>query len=133
MIFIDTGAFLARYLSNDQYHDQSNEMWDAIRRRRETCFTTNFVLNEVFTLLGRRAGNKFAADRALNIYASRVIKIMRPDRKAEVKAIDTFEKYADQKVTFTDCISFVLMKQEGIKRAFSFDFHFRLAGYDVVP
>jgi uncharacterized protein len=133
MIFIDTGAFLARYLSNDQYHAQSNEIWDAIRRRRESCFTTNFVLNEVFTLLGRRAGNKFAADRALNIYASRVIKIMRPDRKAEVQAIDTFEKYADQKISFTDCISFVLMKREGIKRAFSFDFHFRLAGYDVVP
>jgi predicted nucleic acid-binding protein len=133
MIFIDTGAFLARYLSNDRYHAQSNEIWDAIRRRRESCFTTNFVLNEVFTLLGRRAGNKFAADRALNIYASRVIKIMRPDRKAEVQAIDTFEKYADQKISFTDCISFVLMKREGIKRAFSFDFHFRLAGYDVVP
>ena len=133
MIFIDTGAFLARYLSNDQYHAQSNEIWDAIRRRRESCFTTNFVLNEVFTLLGRRAGNKFAADRALNIYASRVIKIMRPDRKAEVQAIDAFEKYADQKISFTDCISFVLMKREGIKRAFSFDFHFRLAGYDVVP
>ena len=133
MIFIDTGAFLARYLSNDQYHDQSNEMWDAIRRRREACITTNFVLNEFFTLLGRRAGNTFAADRALNIYASRVVKIMRPDRKAEVKAIDAFEKYADQKVSFTDCISFILMKQEGIKRAFSFDFHFRLAGYELVP
>jgi predicted nucleic acid-binding protein len=133
MIFIDTGAFLAHYLSNDQYHAQSNEIWDAIRRRRESCFTTNFVLNEVFTLLGRRAGNKFAADRALNIYASRVIKIMRPDRKAEIQAIDTFEKYADQKISFTDCISFVLMKREGIKRAFSFDFHFRLAGYDVLP
>lgn len=133
MIFIDTGAFLARYLSNDQYHAQSNEMWAAIKRRRETCFTTNFVLNEVFTLLGRRAGNKFAAERALNIYASRVIKIMRPDQKAEFQAIDTFEKYADQKVTFTDCISFVLMKQKGVKRVFSFDFHFRLAGYEVVP
>jgi predicted nucleic acid-binding protein len=91
------------------------------------------VLNEFFTLLGRRAGNKFAADRALNIYASRVIKIIRPDRKAEVKAIDAFEKYADQKVSFTDCTSFVLMKQEGIKRAFSFDYHFRLAGYELVP
>jgi uncharacterized protein len=133
MIFIDTGAFLARYLTNDQYHDQANEIWNAIRHRHETCFTTNFVLNEFFTLLGRRAGNKFAADRALNIYASRVIKIIRPDRKAEVKAIDAFEKYADQKVSFTDCISFVLMKQEGIKRAFSFDYHFRLAGYELVP
>ena len=70
----------------------------------------------------------------LNIYTSRFIKIIRPDRKVEVQDIDTFEKYADQKVTtFTDCISFILMKQEGIKRAFSFDFHFRLAGYDVLP
>jgi predicted nucleic acid-binding protein len=133
VIFVDTGAFLARYLGHDQYHPQAIQIWDEIRRRREACYTTNCVLNEVITLLGRRAGHHFTAERALSIYASKVIKIMRPDTKIERQAIDIFEKYGDQKVSFTDCISFVLMKNAGIKRAFSFDFHFRLAGYTVIP
>jgi len=56
MIYIDTGAFLARYLSKDQYHGEAHAFWDSIRRKSETCVTSNFVLDETFTLLGRRAG-----------------------------------------------------------------------------
>ena len=133
MIFIDTGAFLARYLSHDQYHTQATAAWERIGSRRETCFTTNFVLNEVFTLLGRRAGNLFAAERAQNIYASKAIKILRSDHHAELQAIEILQKFADQRVSFTDCVSFAMMRQEKIKRAFSFDRHFHMAGFTLVP
>ena len=133
MIFIDTGAFIARYLSHDQYHTQATSAWKRIRDRRETCFTTNFVLNEVFTLLGRRAGNLFAAERAHNIYSSKVIKILRPDHNAELQAIEILQKFADQRISFTDCVSFAIMRQERIKRAFSFDRHFQLAGFTLAP
>jgi predicted nucleic acid-binding protein len=97
MIFIDTGAFIARYLSNDQYHQQSVEFWTKINKRKETCFTSNFVLNETFTLLGRRAGYEFAVQRANNIYASKALTILRPDRTDELKALNFFSKYADLK------------------------------------
>jgi len=70
MIYIDTGAFLARHLSKDQYHRQANTFWDSIRKKSETCVTSNFVLDETFTLIGRRTGYGFAAQRARNIYAS---------------------------------------------------------------
>jgi predicted nucleic acid-binding protein len=40
-------------------------------------------------------------------------------------------KYSDQAISFTDCVSFVLMRREGIKRAFSFDKHFRYAGFTL--
>jgi len=133
MIFIDTGAFIARYLSHDQYHTQATVAWERIRDRRETCFTTNFVLNEVFTLLGRRAGNLFAAERAHIVYSSKVIKILRPDHNAELQAIEILQKFADQRISFTDCVSFAIMRQERIKRAFSFDRHFQQAGFTLAP
>ena len=133
MIFIDTGAFLARYLSHDQYRTRATVAWERIRGRRESCFTTNFVLNEVFTFLGLRAGNLFAAERAHNIDASKVIKILRPDHNAELQAIEILQKFADQKISFTDFVSFAIMRQERIKRAFSFDPHFQLAGFTPVP
>ncbi len=45
--------------------------------------------------------------------------------------MDLFEKYADQRVSFTDCISFVLMRRHKIRQVFSFDRHFELAGFVV--
>ncbi|PYI80669.1 MAG: hypothetical protein DME26_21090 [Verrucomicrobia bacterium] len=70
MIFIDTGAFLARYLSRDQHHKAATALWEKIRAERELCVTSNFVLDETFTLLARRASYSFAAEKARVIYAS---------------------------------------------------------------
>lgn len=133
MIYIDTGAFLARYLSKDQNHNQANTFWESIRKKSETCVTSNFVLDETFTLLGRRAGYRFAAQRARNIYVSELFDILRPSREEELKAIGFFEKYSDHGLSFTDCVSFVLMKTKKIKRAFTFDHHFQLAGFQIYP
>jgi len=95
--------------------------------------TSNFVLDETFTLLSRRAGYSFAAQRAKNIYASETLSILRPSRVDELKAIGFFEKYSDQHLSFTDCVSFVLMKSEKIKRVFTFDHHFQLEGFQIYP
>jgi predicted nucleic acid-binding protein len=133
VIYIDTGAFLARYLSHDQHHRGAIIFWDEIRKNRETCFTSNFVLDETFTLLGRRTGYEFAAQRASNIYASKLLTILRPNREDEIKAIEFFQRYSDHNVSFTDCISFVLMGREKIKKVFSFDKHFQWAGFKLCP
>ena len=133
MIFIDTEAFLARYLSKDQHHRSAVVAWEELGSKRENCVTSNFVLDETFTLLGRRAGYGFAVQRAKNIYASQALTICRPGKVDEIKALQFFSKYADQHVSFTDCISFVLMKREKINRVFSFDRHFELAGFHIVP
>jgi predicted nucleic acid-binding protein len=133
MIFIDTGAFIARYLSADQYHHQALDFWDYIKNHREICFTSNFVLDETFTLLGRRAGNSFAVQRAVNIYASSFLTILRPDVQDELKALELFDKFSDQHVSFTDCISFILMRKQKIMRVFSFDSHFPMAGFELHP
>ena len=133
MIFIDTGAFLARYLRDDQYHRSAVAAWEELGSDRENCVTSNFVLDETFTLLGRRAGYGFAVERAKNTYASQALTICRPDRRDEINALGFFGKYADQNVSFTDCISIVLMKRVKINRVFSFDKHFEFAGFHVVP
>ncbi|MBT8365801.1 MAG: PIN domain-containing protein [Deltaproteobacteria bacterium] len=133
MIFIDTGAFLARYLRKDQHHRSAVAVWEKLGSKRENCVTSNFILDETFTLLRRRAGYRFAVQRAKNIYASQAFTICRPDKEDEIKALQFFSKYADQHVSFTDCISFVLMKREKINRVFSFDRHFELAGFHLIP
>ena len=133
MIYIDTGAFLARYIKRDQYHKQAVELWNQLRKMQERCFTSNFVLDETFTLLGRRAGYKFAIQRARNIYLSKKLTILRPTHEDELMALDIRDKYADQELSFTDCISFIFMRKNKIKRVFSFDAHFKLPGFQLLP
>jgi len=131
VIFVDSGAFLARYLVRDQHHDDAVRGWE--RAREERLFTSNLVLAETFTLLARWAGGAFAAERARSILQSERMDVLRPGLADEIAAVPLLEKYADRKVSFTDCVSFVLMRNHGIERAFSFDGDFTAAGFRLWP
>ena len=47
-------------------------------------------------------------------------------------AWDIFQKYQDQKFSFTDCISFSIMKSMGTNMAFAYDSHFSTMGFIIV-
>jgi len=128
-VFIDTGAFIARFIEKNQYHQQAVKLWELLRQEDAKCVTSNFVLDETFTLLGRRAGYGFAHERALNLYASQALTIVRPALDDEMIGLNYFKKYADQSISFTDCISFALMDRIQTHRVFPFDTHFSWAGY----
>ena len=70
-----------RYISSDQYHGRVVNAWKRLTVTGEACLTCNFVLDETITLLARRAGYPFAAERARAIYDSRILKILRPDEE----------------------------------------------------
>jgi len=53
------------------------------------------------------------------------------DIEAEAEGI--LVKYSDQDFSYTDAVSFIIMKQQKIKRAFCFDKHFVTAGFENVP
>lgn len=132
MIFIDTGAFIAQYFTKDSHHIKALEILEKIEKSNLRCFTSNFVLDETFTLLGRWAGYKFAVEKVRIIFSSTRLVILRPNEEDEVKALNYFEKFADQAVSYTDCISFVLLKNQKISKVFSFDNHFVMAGFQLL-
>jgi predicted nucleic acid-binding protein len=131
VIFIDTGAFLGRWVGRDQHHERAIAGWAEIRARRRRCLTSSFVLDEVMTLLGRRVSYSFAAERAEGLWTSRALTIARPDEPDELAAIELLRKLADQRVSFTDCVSFALMRRHRVRMAFSFDRHFEAAGFEI--
>ena len=129
MIFIDASAFLAFYSRTDQYHRETVRLWQTLKG---PLVTSNHVVDEVATGLGRAAGYQFAANCVTGIYAAPRIDILQSARADEIEAIRWMRKYADQGVSFTDCVSFAMMRRLGIRTAFTFDRHFRFAGFDVV-
>lgn len=133
MIFIDTGALLARHVRRDRHHREAVAAWAELRARRRRCLTSSFVLDETLTLLGRRVSYGFAAERAAAWWGSEVLSIARPEERDELAAIELFRKFADQEVSFTDCVSFALMKRHRVRTAFTFDRHFTAAGFAIYP
>jgi predicted nucleic acid-binding protein len=129
LIFVDTSAFLALYIERDQYHRRASEIFPALPR---PFSTSNHIADELATLLGRIAGYRYAADRIEDLYASESIDVLPSTRDDEIMAIRWMRKYSDKEISFTDCVSFALMRRLGIRRVFTFDRHFRDAGFQVV-
>jgi len=51
----------------------------------------------------------------------------------EDRAESILLQYQDQNFSYTDAVSFVVMKQYEITEAFSFDKHFVTAGFTLIP
>jgi hypothetical protein len=129
LIFVDTGAFLALYIKRDQYHRQAHKVFRALPR---PFSTSNHVVDELATLLGRIAGYRYAADRIDDLYASESIEVLASTRGDEIEAIRWMRKYSDKEISFTDCVSFAVMHRLGIQAVFTFDRHFRDAGFEMI-
>ena len=131
-VFVDTGAYFALFSTRDFCHVQALSTWEMINFESIPITTSNHVIDELATLLGRKNHYQFSASKIRKIYSSR-IEILRSTEEDEKAALNLFEKFADQQVSFTDCLSFALMKREKIHFVFTFDQHFQFAGFDLLP
>jgi hypothetical protein len=132
-VFVDTGAFVARVLPSDQYHQASGRGWQTLENVEVRLYSSEHVLDESVSLLIRQAGAAYAARWARDHLASEQIVWLNTSREDWHEALRWLEKFSDQKVSFTDCLSFSLMRREAIASVFGFDHHFVLAGYELWP
>jgi predicted nucleic acid-binding protein len=130
LTFVDTGAFLALHRKTDQYHRAALRLWPTME---QPILTSNHVVDELATLMGRLAGFRFAADRVEVLYSADNIEVLYSTREDELEALRWMRKYADKEISFTDCVSFAMMRRHRIRTAFTFDRHFRDAGFQVIP
>src|SRR5258708_9007576 len=100
MIFVDTGAFIARYLADDSLHQRALEVWPQLAAER--MVTSNHVLDETLTYIGRHASYLIAAECGERLYGSERLEIIFRHREDEAAAPPPFCTFAHQKSTVTD-------------------------------
>jgi uncharacterized protein len=128
---VDTGAFLARVDEDDQFHALACKGWDALAKTPWQLITSEHVVDETITLLARRLGAKLATKWAslhLNSAELKILPCTPPDWKLALKFMD---KFSDQRLSFTDCLSFALMKRTATSRVFGFDSGFHLLRFQM--
>lgn len=131
-VFVDTGAWIALAERNDVHHLQACAFADQLRRENAILITSDYVIDETITWLRYNASHKVATDFATQVVSSDVTEIIYVDETNFNHAVELFIKYDDQKFSFTDCSSFILMRSNRIKQAFSFDAHFLTAGFELL-
>ena len=125
---MDTSYYVARIMPRDQWHKA------AVRAVRSgmNFFTSSLVVNESISLLQARGHVSAALDFLGRIRHSEGIQIVYADPALQSEAWDVFGEWAGSGANAVDCVSFAIMKRMGIRKAFTFDHHFRAPGFDIL-
>ena len=127
-VFVDTSYYIARTIPHDQWRDVARQ---AIRPGVRYV-TAAPVINETISLLQQRGLLSTALVFLAGIRSSPDIQIVQVDPVLQSEAWDLFHKLAGSGANAVDCISFAIMKRLSIRKAFTFDRHFRNAGFEIL-
>lgn len=132
-VFVDTAGFMMLADRADPNHERAATFRDRWLERRGLLVTTDFVLDETLTLLRIRLGLDAAERFWHRIELSQRLEWEWIDPERAEKARAWFFGWRNKAFSFTDCTSFVVMKERRIKVALTSDHHFEQAGFETRP
>ena len=127
-IFVDTSAFVALFYKKDKNYLKAKIILEKIKEENALMIITDYIFDECITGIMSNTGHNVAVMAGEFILTSKIIEIFWLDEPLKYKAWDFFKKYSDKEFSFTDCTSFVLMKDMKIRDYFAFDEDFKMTG-----
>ena len=131
-VLLDTSFILALENKDDPHHERAKELDGQLLKEEAVLLFHWGILLELadgYARLGRRARGlqllaKFDAEQGY-----RLCPITEPLLE---EALHLYRSRSDKEWGLTDCVSFILMKQEGATEALTADVHFRQAGFTAL-
>jgi predicted nucleic acid-binding protein len=120
VVFLDSSANLAVIDSNDGQHEAAHSIREGLVASRSRLVTTNYILDESYTLIMSELGTRVALSFLRDIRRSAVT-IERVSASDEQRAEEILNRYSDHTFSYTDATSFAVMERLGITAAFAFD------------
>jgi hypothetical protein len=132
-LFVDTAGWMASADAADPAHARSRAARDRALESGQVLVTTDFVVDETLTLIRIRLGLAAAEAWWQQVDGSPRLRWERIDADRFEKARHLFFRYRDKDFSFTDCTSFVIMRELRLTHAITTDRHFRQMGFHVLP
>jgi predicted nucleic acid-binding protein len=132
-LFVDTAGWLMLADEADPLHAAARQARDAWLAEGGTLVSSDFVMDETLTLLRMRLGLPAAERWWDRVSASPRLRWEWVDPERAEKARAWFFRWRDKDFSFTDCTSFVVMKERRIREALTNDRHFSQAGFQALP
>ena len=124
-VFADTFFFLAVLNPRDAAHRRAVEMSRSLRRPR---MTTAWVLTEVGDAFAKDNREAFL-DLLKLVRTNPLMRVIEPTQEWFDRGVNLYRERPDKDWPLTDCISFAVMHEFGLRDALTCDRHFEQAGF----
>jgi len=125
-IFADSYFFFALLNPHDAAHAKAIDIG---RQYRGPLVTTAWVLTEVADGLANTPHRKIFRQILDDLEANKTSLVVPANTETFERGVDLYHARPDKQWSLTDCISFVVMSEEGITEALTGDRHFEQAGF----
>jgi uncharacterized protein len=127
-LFVDTWGWVAVADRRDAGHEAATEIFRQARRSGG-AITSNFILDETFTLLFRRRPFEDAWHFTTDIVRSPFIDIQQVTEARFSRTIELRKQFSDKpRISFTDLSTMAIMLEFGITDILTADRHFTQVG-----
>ncbi|MBM3269533.1 MAG: PIN domain-containing protein [Candidatus Sericytochromatia bacterium] len=131
MILVDTSAIVSIIDATDPNHRRAVDFWSQVVDQDLDALTHSYVVSEATSLIQRRHG--FSAARFLLDDFLSGVEVHFVDPDLQEAGVTAFLAAGSRSISLVDQVSFALMRQRDIRRAFAFDDDFLKAGFETVP
>ncbi len=134
-VLLDTSALLALLHAEDPFHHEAKHSWDrllrGVRTRRYALLTHHGIIMESSALVANRLGVE--AVRRLHEELLLPAEIVWISEKLHRRATAAYFAADRRRVSLVDRLSFEVMREHRIRRAFTYDGDFEEEGFLPVP
>ena len=132
-LLVDTAGWMACADAADPAHEDACAARDSALDHGMILVTTDYVIDETLTLIRKRLGLRAAEKWWQQIEASSRLRWEWIGLQRAEQARVLFFHHRDWDFSFTDCASFVVMRELKIRQALTTDAHFRQMGFQMLP
>ena len=126
-VFVDTGLYYALQNQRASRHNEArNALTTVFKGELGPAFTSDYVYDEAVTLVRSRTGSfseaRTVGDRILGRSGfPNAVELLTVSEDAFRGAIETFERYRDHPLSFTDATTVALVERRDLDHVLSFD------------
>ena len=132
-LFVDTAGWTACADAGDPAHLAAIRFRDSWLEQGGSFITSDYVADETLTLLRYRLGINAAESWWTQVEQSSRVRWEFVGNERADAARHLFFRYRDKDFSFTDCTSFVIMRELKIREALTTDRHFSQMGFTMEP
>jgi uncharacterized protein len=129
--FADTAFWIAPTNKRDQHHANALLWQQWITRKRSPTVTTEAVLWEWLNGLSGFSTRSIAVEGYGRVISDHMIEVVPFSNDLIATAVRLYDRRSDKHWSLTDCSSFLVMQERGIREALTTDHHFEQAGFVI--
>lgn len=131
-LFLDTGYVIALISENDQHSERARQLSTEVKQSRPRIVTTQAVLVEVSNALAAPDYRGTAAAYIEMLRREPFVDIIPTSQELLQRGFSLYKDRQDKAWGWTDCMSFIVMRDQDLRDALAHDEDFEQAGFNAL-